>query len=249
MDGKVLDAKGLVKENYVLVVYFPFENAILPLRVVKRLNAGLEEFYYGPIPYTASGHETGVVPANSTTSEFTFSYARLVPEVAADMWFFTDENKVYHVHVFIEPAYLLRCFVRIPYGTTHYDFRGVTPSEGLAKEIEFGFFRGYKEMVFLPHIKVGWIIANTTNIDLRTYVKFIYGEYETEFVRDPEVIWDIMIKKIPAHWVTFGGKIPIDAGTMQKMLGALNAAIIHMLPMWTPRDQAVEQIRREIEGG
>jgi len=146
----------------------------------------------------------------------------------------------------VEPGHLLRCFQLVPYGSMPYDFRGVTPSEPLALDIEFGFFRAYKEFVALPHIKMGWIFANPTNIDLRTNVKFVYGDYTVEFVRDTEAIWNIMIKKIPSHWVPFGLKASIEKGAMNRMLEALDAKLIHLIPAYTPIETAIDQIRREI---
>jgi len=243
---KIIDEKGFVLENQVLSILYPFANAITPFRVVKRLNKNYEDFEYGPIPYTASGHSTGVVPSRSYTSEFTFSYSRLQPESAPDMFYFTDKNKIYHTYITIEPAYLLRIFQRIPKGTTITMFRTVTPSPTLALEIEFGFFRGTVEQVFLPHIQIGWIVANPTNIDLRTYVHISYADYEVEFISDEEIIWNIMKGKIPSYQVVFGGTTPIAEGTMNRMLEALNAKLIHLIPLWTPDSEALESIRRDL---
>jgi len=245
----IVDEKGLVLENNILVIHFPFANAIVPLRVVKRNNKGFEEFLYGALPVTFSGYSSGVIPARQTTEEFTFSYSRLVPEISPDMWYFSDENKVYHVHIYIEPAHLLRVFKRIPYGTTPYEFRGVSASPTLALNIEFGFTRGYVEQVYLPNIKIGWMVTNPTNIDLRTYVRFVYGEYETEFIEDPEAIWDIMIGKILAYWYAFGAEIPIPTGTIKRALDAIHGYALTLLPKHLPRGEAVETIRSELEKG
>jgi len=243
---KVVDDKGLVLDNQILVVQYPFENAISAFRVVRRLNKNYETFEYGPIPYTASGHTSGVVPARSYTSEFTFTYTRLLPEAQADMWYFTDKNKIYHVHMNIDPAYLLRIFQRVPKGTTPTMFRTVTPSPTLALSIEFGFFRGYIETVFLPNVQVGWIVANPTNVDLRTYVRFIYGDYEVEFIDKAEVLWNIMKGKIPAHWVPFGGVTPVSEATMNRALSALDAKMVHLQPLYLSDDEAISRIREEL---
>ena len=243
---KVTDEKGLVLENQILTIIYPFENAITPFRVVTRNNHGYEDFEYGPIPYTASGHSSGVVPSRSYTSEFTFSYSRLQPESAPDMFYFTDKNKIYHTYITFQPAYLLRVFRRIPKGTTTMVFRTVTPSPSLSLDIEFGFSRGTIEQVFLPHIQIGWFLANPTNIDLRTNVHITYGDYDVEFIDKPEIVWDIMKGKLASHQVVFGGITPVPERTMNLMLEALNAKLIKIQPLWLPDSEAVENIRRDL---
>ena len=245
----VLDELGLVKENNYLVIHFIAENKILPLRVVRRNNRGFERFEYGPIPVTFEGYSQGVIPARQYTPEFTFSYNRLLPEDAPDMWYFTDKNKVYHVYVTIEPAYLLRVMRRIPQGTSPYSFRTISASASQILELEFGFTRGKRiEQVFLPNLKIGWVVGNPTNIDLKTYVTFIYGDYDVEFVRDAETIWNLMIKKKPAHWFTMGGTVTVPSGTMENILKALDATLISMLPAHMSPDEAIANIRTELGG-
>jgi len=247
---RVVDELGLVRENGIIVVHFLFNNTILPLRVVRRANKGNETFTYGALPVSFSGYSSGVIPSRQTSTEFTFTYSRLLPEEQTDMWYFTDEKKIYHVYINIEPAYMLRVFRRIPYGSTPYVFRSVSASPTDALEIEFGFTRGkWIEQVFLPNIKIGWIVANPTNVDLRTYVKFIYGDYDVEFISNPDTIWDIMTGKISAHWVTFGGIAPITGGVLNKSMEALHATPIQLLPTYMSRDEAVAQISNMISAG
>jgi hypothetical protein len=42
-------------------------------------------------------------------------------------------------------------------------------------------------------------------MNLRTYVKIIYGEYSIEPLLSVEAITRVLAKKAPAHFVTFGG--------------------------------------------
>lgn len=228
-----------------MLVYFPFNNSVMPLRVVRRDNRPHEEFLYGPLPVSFTGHDSGVIPAREATSEFTFNYTRLLPEEAPDMWFFTDNNKVYHVHTYIEPSHLLRVFLRIPYGTTPWRFRTVSVAARW-NEIEFGFFRGHVETVFLPHLKVGWVVSNPTNVDLRTNTKFVYGEYTVEPVLEPEVIWEAMSKRMPHHLVAYGGTAPIDERDMSLMLKALGAVTVPVQPRYLPRTEALSRIQEAI---
>lgn len=247
---RVVDEFGLVRENNIIVVHFIYNNTILPLRVVRRNNKGNEFFIYGSLPVSFSGYDAGIIPARQTSTEFTFTYTRLLPEEQTDMWYFTEKKKIYHVYINIEPAYMLRVFRRIPYGSTSYVFRSVSASPTNALEIEFGFTRGkWIEQVFLPSIKIGWIVANPTNVDLRTYVKFIYGDYDVEFISNPEVIWDIMTGRIQAHWVSFGGIAPITTGVINKSLEALHAVQVPLLPTYMNRDEAIAQISNVISAG
>lgn len=245
--AQVLDELGLIIEGKVLCIHIPFADAIIPLRVVRRENKGFERFDYGPLPFTVGEYPTGVIPARTISPEFTFYYTRLVPELAPDMWYFVDKRKVYHAHMHFEPSVLMRVYQTVPFGTIPWRFREVSPTLANMLEIEFGFFRGYKEQLFLPHVKIGWYAVNPTNVDLRTYCRFVYGEYLTEFIRELEVVWDIMTGAIPSHWVSFGGRIPIDVPMMERMLDALGAKLIKLVPTYTPRARAIEMIKKDLE--
>jgi len=240
----VLDEKGLVKVGNAFVLHFPFNNSIVPLKVLHRANEGSEEFEYGPPSYTSGTHEAGVIPASTTSSELVFSYSRLEPATAPDMWYHRESNKVYHVFIHWQPE-ILRVYERWPKGTTPQEFRGVIPSSDLGTSIEFGFTHGTVETAFPPVIRAGWLLANPTNIDLRACVSFTYGEYETEFINDPQVILDIIRRYIPNHQVRIGGKIEIPG--FEEMLDLLHAKAIPIIPSWTPPNQALAAIKGALQ--
>ena len=162
------------------------------------------------------------------------------------MFYFTDKNKIYHTYITFQPAHLLRVFRRIPKGTTSTMFRTVSPSPSLSVSIEFGFSRGTVEQVFLPHIQIGWFLANPTNIDLRTNVHMTYGDYDVEFIDSPDIIWNIMKGKIPSHQTVFGGTTPVPERTMNLALEALDAKLVKIQPLWLSDNEAIEKIRRDL---
>jgi hypothetical protein len=49
---------------------------------------------------------------------------------------------------------------------------------------------------------VGGIVVHNTNVNLYTSVKFTYGEYIIEIPRNSSLIFDIIVKRVPSHWIT-----------------------------------------------
>jgi len=194
---QIIDKLGLVLPNRYLVVYLTDYGGILAYRVLGRVNVGYEHFEYGPIPVAYDGHAKGVIPSETKTDSITFPYQPLAPEIRPDMWWYEEPDKLFHVIAKILPPFL-RFFLEIPQTIVPITFRTITSD--LKKD--FGFTRFEIETIFLPRIHYGWVFYNPTNIDLYTWVHFLYGEYLVELIRKPETIFDLMIGRIPAHWVT-----------------------------------------------
>jgi len=236
----VLDKYGLVRNGGVLAIYFPYKNAILPLRVVYRENEGFEHFLYGPLPISFSGYDAGVLPAGQRVEGITFPYTMLPAEMATDMFYYTEAGRVIHAHLYFSPI-MLRVNVEIPVARKMYSYLGKV-TQDLA--YDFGWFRGKKEMVFLPKIHIGWDFYNPTNLDLRTNLTIVFGEYRVELVFDPEAIYGVVTRRYPAHYVTFGGRYWFPELTdALRILNVDEDSLIPILPEYTPKDQYLSKIK------
>lgn len=241
---RVVDEKGLVNIGFPIVLYFPFNNTIVPLKVKRRLNYGYETFEYGHFPYTpVSPAVAGVIPTLNYSTETVFSYSRLDTTTQPDMFYHADKDTVFHAYMYVTPE-ILRIFTRIPKGTTPQEFRGVIPSNDLATSIEFGFSRGMAELAYAPKIRYGIVLANETNIDLQTYIKFVYAQYETDFIDDAQTILNIIKDRVPAHMTPLGGTV--EQANFGDMLDLLGAKAIPYIPSYTPDSQALQQIQEAL---
>ncbi|MEM2195212.1 MAG: hypothetical protein QW803_12190 [Candidatus Methanomethylicia archaeon] len=212
MDKNILDSYGLVTENQFIVVYIPARITALVFRVKSRVNKGYEVLNYGSLPLIAGeviptyegGSITvpadGVMPARSyIPTGRSFSLHGAFDE--SDMWYTheDDRNRLFHVIHMVTPEFL-RIDVQIPKGVTQGRFQGDRVVTGIDKE--FGFTRGKVEVVHIPRLRYGYRWGNDTNLTVRTFVKFIYGEYIVEIPKDSSLIFDILTKKIQSHWIT-----------------------------------------------
>lgn len=214
MDG-VVDELGLVKENNLMVVYFPASDRALVFRVVSRANKGREVLNYGPLPLTAgmtlasydggvvSVPANGVMPARSYTSRG-ISFPFIMPDKIldnTDMWFLSKRyrERIYHVIQQVTPAWL-RIDVEIPKGVVQQRFQRTAVPLGVEKD--FGFTRGRLEIVHFPELYYGYKYGNDTNLPVYTFVRFIYGEYIVEIPDDPQAIAAALSRRMPAYWIT-----------------------------------------------
>jgi len=211
---KVVDEKGLVQEGEYLTIYIPAVDRALVFRVVSRVNKGYEVIDYGPIPITAGttlpsydgGSATvpadGVLPARSyMTGGIQFPPPVQGTYSNTDMWFTPDidRNRLYHIKLYVKPS-VIRTELQIPLRVQQYRFQNGRVTVGV--DAPFGFSRGFIETVQLPYVQYGYRFGNDTNLDLVTYVRFVYGEYEVEIPRSGELIFNILTKKIPSYWIT-----------------------------------------------
>jgi hypothetical protein len=209
---RVTDELGLCIENAYLTVFFPAKESALVFRVKARVNRGSEIINYGHLPIASgetlssldggtgpSAPADGVIPARAYTGDKTFPMANAYD--TSDMWYLPEDyrERIFHVIQIVTPAFL-RTDIRIPTGVPQGRFQRDKIITGVDKT--FGFGRGRTETVHLHKVHYGYRYANDTNVPFYTFVKFIYGEYLIEIPQDPELIFYILTKKVPSHWVS-----------------------------------------------
>ena len=236
---EVLDEKGFVRPGYPILIYLPAWDAYIPLLVKTRANLGYEDFEYGPLP-DCGDISNGVIPAGGKAANCTFSYSQLPPETAQDMFYYIYNDRLMHVYVEIRPV-MLRILLEIPQGSKPYSLYGLV-AQDLTRD--FGWFRCCKEMVFPPKIHVGWDFYNPTNLDLKTWARFHYAEYIIEPIKDADVITKILVGKIPAHVVPFGGLNRFRE--IDLALSTWNAVMISKPPVWFTESQVKSFVQEQL---
>jgi len=190
-----IDEKGFVNEEYYLILFFPVLRRYLAFKVLERLNRGFENLLYGPLPYQETDHGEGVVPAGKFAGPYVFpSYFKaardriqwegLVAEAANDIFYFEEKDKIFDVFLHIKP-FLLRNYIQYPRNVSQISFREKVIARH-DKIDDFGFFRNTYNAIYLPKIDIGYISANNTNVNLRTFVSFDYAEYRVELIKKKE---------------------------------------------------------------
>jgi hypothetical protein len=213
----VVDKLGLVNENSYLVVYFPATGTAIPFRVLARVNKGFEVFDYGPLPITttttlssydggtATPPASGVMPARSYTPDLAFPAVSGTPlsnvRDTGDIWYLdeNDRDRLFHVKMFVYPP-IIRTDIRIPTSVTQLRFQKDRVVVGVNTVL--GFTRGVLEFIRLPYLRYGLRFGNDTNLNLYTFVRFIYAEYVVEVPKDAGVVADILLKRVPSYWFT-----------------------------------------------
>jgi hypothetical protein len=141
----------------------------------------------------------GVIPARAYTTGLMFPMSGAFD--SSDMWYTPEDyrDRLFHVIQHVTPAFL-RVDVQIPTAVTQGRFQKDKIVTGVDKD--FGFARGSYEVVHLPKVHYGYRYGNDTNVPLYTFVKFIYAEYVIETPKNSSLIFDILTRRIPSHWVT-----------------------------------------------
>jgi len=169
------------------------------------LNYGPLPFYAGETLPTYDGTSTtvpadGVIPARSyNSSGKSFPMRGAYDET--DMWYIPDDyrDRVFHVIQRVTPSFI-RIDVQIPRNVVQGRFQKDRVVTGV--DADLGFSRGVYETVHLHKVHYGYRYGNDTNMDVRTSARFVYGEYLIETPRDPELIFGILTKRVPSHWVS-----------------------------------------------
>lgn len=199
----------ICQEGDYLTVFLPPVNQAIVFWVKSVLNKGREVMDYGPLPLasgttlpTYDGASTtvpadGVLPGRSYADDLSFPMKGGYEE--RDMWYLppTEGFKLFHVIQYVTPAWL-RVEVRVPRGVPQSRFQSGRIMTGVDKD--FGFSRGVVEAIHLPGIHYGYRYGNETNIDVHTFVKFVYGEYAVEIPRNPELIFDVLVRRVRSRW-------------------------------------------------
>jgi hypothetical protein len=58
------------------------------------------------------------------------------------------------------------------------------------------------ETIHFPSIHYGYRFGNDSNLNVYTGIDFTYGEYVVEIPKDAELIFNILTRKVPSHWIT-----------------------------------------------
>jgi hypothetical protein len=207
---------GLVRSGDYLTVFIPATETALVFRVRSRVNEGREVFNYGPLPISAGtplptydGASTtvpadGVLPARAYIRDgISFPAIAGMENVytKSDIWYLSedDRDRLFHVKVYVYPP-IIRTDVQIPSKITQGRFQRERVITGVDSEL--GFNRGFIEAIHLPMVDYGYRFGNDANLNLKTFVKFVYGEYLVEIPRNPELIFDIVVRRVPSYWIT-----------------------------------------------
>jgi len=209
---RVLDELGLVREGDYITVFIGPSNRAFVFNVKSRANIGREVFNYGPIPLksgetlptydggSATVPANGVIPARAyTSSGRSFPLSGAYDET--DMWYVPEDyrDRLFHVIQYVTPAFL-RMDVQIPVNVPQGRFQKDKVMTGIERDM--GFTRGRIETVHVPRLHYGYRYGNDVNASFYTFVKFVYGEYVVETPRDAQLIFDILVKRVPSHWVS-----------------------------------------------
>jgi hypothetical protein len=214
---RVVDELGLVVEGGYLTLFFPATESAIVYRVKSRVNRGYEVFDYGPLPITAgtpvptyggitiSVPADGVLPPLSYTDDVSFP---AIPGTTlenvkekSDIWYLSedDRDRLFHVKTIIHPQ-VIRIDVRVPTGVQQARFQSGRAIVGV--NTVMGFSRGSLELVRIPALRYGMRFGNDTGFYLKTFVRFVYAEYVVEIPRSPELIFDVLTRRVPSHWLT-----------------------------------------------
>jgi len=246
---KVVDSLGLVQENSFLAVYIPATNRAFVFRVKSRANKGFERIAYGPLPLpsgttlatftggTVSVPADGVLPAMSLIPVgITFPYTGAYD--STDMWYLSEDyrDRVFHVITRVTPRWL-RIDLQIPTGVVQLRFQRDKLPLGI--ERDWGFSRGVIETVHIPEVHYGYRFANDTNMNVYTFVEFIYGEYIIDIPKDPYLIFGVLSKKVPHHFITLPVNV-YDATLREALVKVYGIEGFPVYPIHE-RDKAVKE--------
>jgi hypothetical protein len=211
---KVVDSLGLVLEGEHLTAFIPATSKAFVFRVKSRINRGYEKFHYGPLPLVAnlplSSYAGGVILVPATGVMPMYSYTPVgmglrFPLTGAydetDMWYLPEDyrERLFHVISEVTPKWLRRD-LEIPSGVTQGRFQRDKVTTGIDKL--FGYVRGRLETVHFPKLHYGYRFGNDSMFNVYTGIDFTYAEYIIETPKDPELIFNILTRKVPSHWIT-----------------------------------------------
>jgi hypothetical protein len=223
----------LVPDGGYLTVFVPAVEGAIVFRVKSRVNRGYEVIDYGPLPIKAGtplptyeGTSTtvpadGVLPARGYTRDGV-QFPPIVSGTysSTDMWHTPedDRDRLYHVKLHVHPP-VVRVDVQIPVRVSQGRFQNGRVIIGV--DSHFGFKRGSIEVVHFPYIQYGYRFGNDTNLDLKTFARFIYGEYVVDIPRSPDLIFDILTKRVQSYWITLpiNYSDPLIADTFRRVYG------------------------------
>jgi hypothetical protein len=211
---RVTDALGLTLEGEHIVAFIPATSKAFVFRVKSRINRGYEKFHYGPLPLAAnlplSSYAGGVIPVPAAgvmpMTAYTpvgmglkFPLSGAIEET--DMWYLPEDyrERLFHVISEVTPKWLRRD-LEIPSGVTQGRFQRDRVTTGIDKL--FGYTRGRLETIHFPKLHYGYRFGNDSNLNVYTGIDFTYAEYIIEIPKDAELIYNILTRRAPSHWIT-----------------------------------------------
>jgi len=250
------DALGLVQEGQYLTIYIPPQNRALVFRVLSRINAGAEKIPYGRLPLTlgetlptydggtVSVPADGVLPGRAYTPVGrSFPLAEAVYDTT-DMWYTPKEDRDHLFHVIhqLTPSWL-RTDVQIPRAVTQGRFQKERVMAGIDRNI--GYRRGRLEIVHIPEVYYGFRWGNDSNLSVYTGVCFTYAEYVIEVPKDATEVFNILVRKIPSHWVSLPVSV-YDRTIERALISAYGFEGFPLYPAYK-KDVAIEEYSRLLE--
>jgi len=252
---KVTDSYNLVLEGNLLLVHMPALEKVLVFRILDRENKGNEVINYGPLPissgdtlnYLETGTTTapadGVIVGLTYTPEAYLLSSLVSPVVDSNDMFYLSEDQrdiLFHLHLYITPD-ILRVLTEYPKGKPQQYFQKGKVT--LYIHSDFGWRRGYQETIRIPKVYVGYRFCNDTNLDFYTFLKIVYAEYRVEIPKDPELIWNAIMGKVPAyrHVLPYVSREPTLPTALRDVYG------IEGFPIIWEKEKALEEYRRLLE--
>jgi len=100
-------------------------------------------------------------------------------------------------------------------------------------------------MIHFPKLHVGYRYANDTNVDVRTSVEFIYGEYVVEIPKSAELIFDILTKRVESYWISLpiATMDPTIVSALTETYGTLGFPLFRL----DQKDEAIAEYAKILE--
>ncbi|MFA6695023.1 MAG: hypothetical protein WCR85_00200 [Sphaerochaeta sp.] len=181
---------------------------------------------------TVSVPADGVVPARAYTRNgngLRFPLKNAWDE--NDMFYTPDEyrERMFHAIIDVYPS-VLRLDLQIPTGSDQSKFQRSNVATGIS-DLFGAIPRGRIETAFIPEVVHALMVGNDTNLNLRTGVRFTYGEYMIESVKNPYTVLEILTGMRPASWIS----LPITYYSNQVQMGLRETYGYEGFPVY-PRD-------------
>jgi hypothetical protein len=242
------------REGDYITLYIPAKGTALVFRVRAVSRFSID---YGPLPIPAGltlptydGTSVtvpayGVLPGRALVPQG-ITFPSVIPNVydGSDMWYVPEDyrDRLFHVVQRVTPSWL-RIDVQVPSGVVQSRFQKDRGMGGVDRA--FGYTRGTIETIHIPKVHYGFRYGNDTNIDARTFVRFEYAEYAVDVPANPELIFDILTRRVPSLWFTLPISIPDPSveGALEVTYGAFGFPLYRA----DERARALEEYRKILD--
>lgn len=224
-----MDVK-LLNVGDILVLVFPSDKYVVPLRIVEVRNYRYRILDYGiaPIPqrfplYNYFNTKTILVPMPGLMPPFTMATPnnpiQFPPLPVSDlptqvwstqnMWYIdtsvldkdTLTSLVYHIYLLLDPPWI-KASITAPPKRNQYMFAKeyVAPTGG---DIVFGWKTTPIEYVSVPGIDFGYLFMNDTNMPVIVKARFIYAEYKVRPILDTDLLVKVFLGEEKAYFYMY----------------------------------------------